>query len=275
MATIHAPQFVKEGTGECFIYETDTKERALAAGEQVEFGTLIGVAPKAAAGYKIGRVEAEGADYLCESSYGDGAFVFEGKIYQVTGKDVRIKVSFLQDGTEPQPQKFMVHLPTGLVGGTCDVSIEGGTKLLSDTEVQEGTLLNIIATPTKLYKLAKLDVLGAEQQADGKHKVVGEVFITVRFEKEETPEPPTPNAIENVLLAGISIAPNPFSSLLKIKNDEAINARYELVNTNGMVMRKGFLQGATVLNTEELKAGVYLLRIFSDKTSKTLRVVKE
>ncbi len=365
MATIHASQIVKEGAGECFIYEIDTKERALAAGEQVEFGTLIGVAPKAASGYKIGRVEAEGADYLCEASYGDGAFVFEGKIYQVTGKDVRIKVSFLQDGTEPQfmvhlptglvggtcdvsieggtkllsdtevqegtllniiatptklyklakldvqgaeqqvdgkykvvsevfitvrfekeetpepkpepqPQKFMVHLPTGLVGGTCDVSIEGGTKLLSDTEVQEGTLLNIIATPTKLYKLAKLDVQGAEQQADGKYKVVSEVFITVRFEKEETPEPPTPNAIENVLLAGISIAPNPFSSLLKIKNDEAINARYELVNTNGMVMRKGSLQGtATVLNTEELKAGVYLLRIFSDKTSKTLRVVKE
>ena len=365
MATIHAPQIVKEGAGECFIYEIDTKERALAAGEQVEFGTLIGVAPKAAAGYKIGRVEAEGADYLCEASYGDGAFVFEGKIYQVTGKDVRIKVSFLQDGTEPQfmvhlptglvggtcdvsieggtkllsdtevqegtllniiatptklyklakldvqgaeqqadgkykvvgevfiavrfekeetpepkpepqPQRFMVHLPTGLVGGTCDVSIEGGAKLLSDTEVQEGTLLNIIATPTKLYKLAKLDVQGAEQQADGKYKVVSEVFITVRFEKEETPEPPTPNAIENVLLAGISIAPNPFSSLLKIKNDEAINARYELVNTNGMVMRKGSLQGTTtVLNTEELKAGVYLLRIFSDKTSKTLRVVKE
>ena len=457
MATIHAPQIVKEGAGECFIYEIDTKERALAAGEQVEFGTLIGVAPKAASGYKIGRVEAEGADYLCEASYGDGAFVFEGKIYQVTGKDVRIKVSFLQDGTEPQfmvhlptglvggtcdvsieggtkllsdtevqegtllniiatptklyklakldvqgaeqqvdgkykvvsevfitvrfekeetpepkpepqpqkfmvhlptglvggtcdvsieggakllsdtevqegtllniiatptklyklakldvqgaeqqvdgkykvvsevfitvrfekeetpepkpepqPRKFMVHLPTGLVGGTCDVSIEGGTKLLSDTEVQEGTLLNIIATPTKLYKLAKLDVQGAEQQADGKYKVVSEVFITVRFEKEETPEPPTPNAIENVLLVGISIAPNPFSSLLKIKNDEAINTRYELVNTNGMVMRKGSLQGtATVLNTEELKAGVYLLRIFSDKTSKTLRVVKE
>ena len=169
----------------------------------------------------------------------------------------------------------MVHLPTGLVGGTCDVSIEGGTKLLSDTEVQEGTLLNIIATPTKPYKLAKLDVQGAEQQADGKYKVVSEVFITVRFEKEETPEPPTPNAIENVLLVGISIAPNPFSSLLKIKNDEAINARYELVNTNGMVMSKGFLQGATVLNTEELKAGVYLLHIFSDKTSKTFRVVKE
>ena len=189
MATIHAPQIVKQGAGECFIYEIDTKERALAAGEQVELGTLIGVVPKAAAGYKIGRVEAEGADYLCEASYGDGAFVFEGKIFQVTGKDVRVKVLFLQDGIDPQPQKFMVHLPTGLVGGTCDVSIVGGTKLLSDTEVQAETLLNIIASPTKPYKLVKIEVQGAEQQSDGKYKVVGEVFITVRFEKEETPKP--------------------------------------------------------------------------------------
>ncbi len=189
MATIHAPQIIKEGAGECFIYEIDTKERSLAAGEQVELRTLIGVAPKAAAGYKIGRVEAEGADYLCEASYGDGAFVFEGKIFQVTGKDVRVKVLFLQDGIDPQPQKFMVHLPTGLVGGTCNVSIEGGTKLLSDTEVQAETLLNIIASPTKPYKLVKLEVQGAEQQSDGKYKVVGEVFIIVRFEKEETPKP--------------------------------------------------------------------------------------
>jgi len=85
-----------------------------------------------------------------------------------------------------------------------------------------------------------------------------------------------PTAVESVLLAGISVAPNPFSSLLKIKNEAAINTRYELVNTNGVVVRAGALQGKeTVLNTEELKAGVYLLRILSDNASKTLQVVKE
>ena len=45
---------------------------------------------------------------------------------------------------------------------------------------------------------------------------------------------------------------------------------------NGEVVRSGALQGAeTVLNTEELKAGAYLLRILSGTDSKTLRVVKE
>jgi len=85
-----------------------------------------------------------------------------------------------------------------------------------------------------------------------------------------------PNAVEDVLFAGIWVAPNPFSSQLKIENKETLNARYELVNMNGEVVRSGALQGAeTVLNTEELKAGAYLLRILSGTDSKTLRVVKE
>ena len=196
LATIHAPQIIKEGMGECFIYEIDTKERALAAGEQVELGTLIGVAPKAAAGYKIGTVEAEGADYLCEASYGDGSFVFVGKIYHVTGSDVRLKVSFLQDSPAPQPNKYLVHLPTGLVGGSCTVSIVGGSALDSDTEVPEGTHLSIVARAADSYKLVHLEVHGADLQADGTYKVMGEVFITVRFEKEEDPKPnpdPQPN----------------------------------------------------------------------------------
>ncbi len=85
-----------------------------------------------------------------------------------------------------------------------------------------------------------------------------------------------PNAVEDVLFAGISVAPNPFSSQLRIKNEEAVNARYELVNTNGVAVRTGILQGVeTVLNTEDLTAGAYLLRILSGSESKTLRVVKE
>ena len=85
-----------------------------------------------------------------------------------------------------------------------------------------------------------------------------------------------PNAVEDVLFAGISVAPNPFSSQLRIRNEEAVNARYELVNSNGVAVRTGVLQGVeTVLNTEKLPAGAYLLRILSGSESKTLRVVKE
>ncbi len=98
-----------------------------------------------------------------------------------------------------------------------------------------------------------------------------EVKQVVRVKQAENP-----TAVEDVLFAGIWVAPNPFASQLRIKNEEAVNARYELVNTNGVAVRTGVLQGVeTVLNTEKLPAGAYLLRILSGTDSKTLRVVKE
>lgn len=92
--------------------------------------------------------------------------------------------------------------------------------------------------------------------------------VTLKYEK--------PGAVEDVALESMVVAPNPFTSQLRISNPEGVEARYELVNTIGVVVRKGALQSVeTVLNTENLNAGVYLLRILSGTSSKTLRVVKE
>ena len=86
----------------------------------------------------------------------------------------------------------------------------------------------------------------------------------------------TPGAVEDAALESMIVAPNPFRNQLRLSNPEGVGARYELVNTNGVVVRDGALQGVeTVLNTENLNAGVYLLRILSGTSSKTLRVVKE
>ena len=92
--------------------------------------------------------------------------------------------------------------------------------------------------------------------------------VTLKYEK--------PGAVEDVALESMVVAPNPFTSQLWIANPEGVEARYELVNTIGVVVRDGALQGVeTVLNTENLNAGVYLLRLLSGTSSKTLRVVKE
>ena len=92
--------------------------------------------------------------------------------------------------------------------------------------------------------------------------------VTLKYEK--------PGAVEDVALESMVVAPNPFTSQLRISNPEGVEARYELVNTLGVVVRGGALQGVeTVLNTENLNAGVYLLRLLSGTSSKTLRVVKE
>ena len=85
-----------------------------------------------------------------------------------------------------------------------------------------------------------------------------------------------PSAVENVLFSGITVAPNPFGAQLVIKNGEGIEGRYELVNTSGVLVRSGSLQGrVVVLRTEGLKAGVYLLRILAGGGAKTFSVVKE
>lgn len=92
--------------------------------------------------------------------------------------------------------------------------------------------------------------------------------VTLKYEK--------PGAVEDAALESMVVAPNPFTSQLRISNPEGVEARYELVNTIGVVVRGGALQGVeTVLNTENLNAGVYLLRLLSGTSSKTLRVVKE
>ena len=83
-------------------------------------------------------------------------------------------------------------------------------------------------------------------------------------------------AVEDALLAGVSVAPNPFTVQLVIKKSEGIKGRYELVSANGVTVRSGSLQGSeTVLRTEALRSGVYLLRILSGESVKTFNVVKE
>ena len=116
---------------------------------------------------------------------------------------------------------------------------------------------------------------------------VGTASITVTTEdgnKTETctvtvaqsTSPDNPNAVEEALFANISVAPNPFSSQLRISHKEAINARYTLLDARRVILYQGSLEGTeTTLNTENLKAGIYLLRLSADNgATKTITVVK-
>ncbi len=96
--------------------------------------------------------------------------------------------------------------------------------------------------------------------------------------KSNNPNPPAPepNAVADVIFASIFVTPNPFSTQLRISNSEAINARYELINANGLVVRSGDLQDTeTILNTENLAAGIYLLHLTTPNgTTKVYSVLK-
>ena len=82
--------------------------------------------------------------------------------------------------------------------------------------------------------------------------------------------------MESAPLASIVVAPNPFSAQLQIINDAWVEGEYELLTASGVVVRSGALQGReTLLNTVELRAGGYLLRLLVGKEQKTIFVVKE
>ena len=92
---------------------------------------------------------------------------------------------------------------------------------------------------------------------------------------KEAPIAP-PNAVEEAVLASVVVAPNPFSAQLRIENPEGVEARYELVNASGLVVRAGALEGTeTVVDSEVLPAGLYFVRVTTENgAQRVVRVVK-
>ena len=94
--------------------------------------------------------------------------------------------------------------------------------------------------------------------------------VTLKYE--------APEAVEDAALARIAVAPNPFSTELRIENPEGIEGYYELLTAAGVAVRSGALDAHKVIvNTEALPAGVYFLHIRQGElanTHKTVKVVK-
>ena len=94
--------------------------------------------------------------------------------------------------------------------------------------------------------------------------------VTLKYE--------APEAVEDAALARIAVAPNPFSTELRIENPEGIEGYYELLTAAGVAVRSGALDAhKIILNTEALPAGVYFLHIRQGElanTHKTIKVVK-
>lgn len=123
----------------------------------------------------------------------------------------------------------------------------------------------------------KITVLGVKDSEDQ------EITITAKSKNNASLAPATCKVkvtkgtpAADARLATIVISPNPFTSVLRITNPSALSAQYELFNIQGMCLRQGYLEsGETNLNTTDLVAGLYMLRITaSDGNSKTWQVVK-
>ena len=120
--------------------------------------------------------------------------------------------------------------------------------------VPEGTELTAVATPKTGWKLKSLMAGDKDIKADGKFVVTADVDVKAVFEKE--------TAVCDPVFVNVQVTPNPFADLLRITNVELQNARYELLNAQGIVVRSGKLEGEDAsIETRSLPAGIYLLEL--------------
>ena len=105
--------------------------------------------------------------------------------------------------------------------------------------------------------------------------VTGKSTVTVLFEKKED-KASEPQAVEDALLAGIVVAPNPFTTQLRIVNPEGVAGHYEVVNLMGSVLRLGVLDtNEVVVDTEALPSGLYFVRLEAQgNAQKTVKLLK-
>lgn len=84
------------------------------------------------------------------------------------------------------------------------------------------------------------------------------------------------SAVEDAMFAQVCVTPNPFDNQLRITTNE-LRGTYALLNAQGVVVLSGVLmQGETIFNTNELSAGLYLVRItVASGEAKTYRVIKK
>ena len=153
------------------------------------------------------------------------------------------------------------------------VALSGAENL---AEVEAGTELTVVTMPAKGYVLAEVQVNGtALPKGTMTFTVTGKSTVTVLFEKKED-KASEPQAVEDALLAGIVVAPNPFTTQLRIVNPEGVAGHYEVLNLMGSVLRSGVLDtNEVVVDTEALPSGLYFVRLEAQgNAQKTVKLLK-
>ena len=253
--------------------------------DAVEYGTELTVeATTTEEGYELKELQVNGTK-------------LEGKTFKVTG-EAKVTAVFEKKNNpptpptpptpqpnptpDPQQETFEVTL-TQPEHGTLE--IEGYTTETLKA-VAKGTELKVKATPKNeggvTYELKELKANGVDIKGSMKFTVTAKTTVTARFEKKQggkdnkDKDPKKPEAVEDAVLASLSVAPNPFTAHLRILNPEGIVGRYELVNQMGAVLRSGLIEGdALVVDTEALPAGLYFVRLAAQGGArKTLKVYR-
>ena len=83
-------------------------------------------------------------------------------------------------------------------------------------------------------------------------------------------------SVDDALFANVVVAPNPFTTQLRLVCNGA-TGRYDLLNAQGVVVRRGNMDGSeVVIETSDLTSGLYLLRLAAESgATKVVKFVKE
>ncbi len=168
------------------------------------------------------------------------------------------------------------NLITVTDGGAKVKIMNGTTEVTSTTKVKAETDLVITVTNVpekKEIESVKFNNAPLTPEADKSYKVkmsatAATLVVTLKDK--------TPQAVEDVVFAGVVVAPNPFAAQLRIVGN-GVMGRYALLNTQGQVLVAGELNATEteVAAAENIPAGLYLLRLSANGVSKTFKVVKK
>ena len=85
------------------------------------------------------------------------------------------------------------------------------------------------------------------------------------------------SAISEAFWAEVRVTPNLFSEFIEITNRTGESLVYELLNTQGVVLKTGkVVEGTNSVATSELRNGIHFLRLrAADNVQKTVKLIKE
>ena len=228
-----------------------------------------------------------------------------GSTSVVTFKSLDTNIATVDDkgnvkGVKAGTVKIMLTTDVPSVNGICDVTVEAGTIELTgitidplslkvgETKPIQYKLQPEGATATVSFKSLDETIATVDAQGNVKGVKAGTVKIevttdvaTVKGECSVTVEATTPDpgvAVEDAVFANVLVAPNPVEADLRIVLDGEIQGvTYQLISASGAVVRSGnILSNETRVETAELTAGIYILRLTSESgRTKSFTLVKK
>ena len=223
-------------------------------------------------GQKV-KIEAEPyLGYELVSLTVSGENVANKQEYTVTGNIV-VVATFRPKDPNPRPNPFDPDGTGYLVNyeqpehGVLLVMIDGKV-VTSGTTVASGYTLLISSRPDAGYEFDQQTVNGDVLPNDTEIRLQSPITVRAAFKKQEQP-------LVVEALRQVRIVENPFYNELRVVGAERVE-RYELFDMGGKLVMQGQHTGNAelVLDTQNLAAGGYLLRLYAAGGTRTLRAIR-